>query len=529
MSNLRISFEEAVNEPLLMKDRWETLSTPQKVALKSLYGLPLDTQEELDIWSGFQGKAQVDELGYLTAVPSPVPYVPKKYREGWMIVGRRGSKTDSFAATVVAYEAAFGGHEADGRRGQEIMCFQIAQDLKLAMYSLHFITAALESSPLGKSLIEYPITKNFIKLKNGVTIVCYPPTLKSVRGYANAVAVLDEVGVWYQDSDSANPDYEVYRAVRPGQLQFENPLILGLSSAWNKQGMLYRYYEAGTDGKNAPEGARDEFKDALVIHATTAMMGNPRVKREDLAADRAKDPKAFEREYLSVFQDSISGFLNSDLVKLAVKAGIHELPPDPNMLYVAALDPAFRHDAFAFTIFHATPEGEIIQDVVRQYIPPAGSVLSPEAILAEIGQILRKYNVYTVYTDQYHMESLQQLAMRHGFQMEGVVFTGAKKASLYGSLQQLVNQKRIQLLDHKEQYQELVRLEKKLSVGSTVKISAPSGARDDLATVVALCSHYALQLIPDVIDLEPKKEPTLFEQVMAQAKRKKGEGDSFYV
>lgn len=469
-------------------------------------------------------------------IPSvPVRCLTVAHPSHLFLAGRSGiptHNTDSVAATAVAYEAAFGGHEEFVRPGQEIMCFQIAQDLKMAMYSLHFIRAALESSPIGKSLVEYPITKNFIRLKNGVTVVCYPPTLKSVRGYANPIAVLDEVGVWYQDSDSANPDYEIYRAIRPAQIQFRHPLILGLSSAWNKNGMIYRYYEAGTDGKFAMEAEKEEFANALVIHATTAMFQNPHVKREDLAADRAKDQKAFEREFLSIFQDSISGFLNSDLVKKAVTAGVYERPPDDNFLYVAALDPAFRHDAFAFTIFHATPDGRIVQDVVRQWIPQANESLSPEAICNEIGQLVNKYNVMTVYSDQYHMESLQQIAIRSGFTIEGVVFTGAKKASLYGSLQQLVNQQRIELVDHKEQYKELTQLEKSLSVGGTIKISAPSGRRDDLATVVALAAHHALLLIPDQFDANVKKEndaKTPFELCMEQVKRRKGEeNSSFY-
>lgn len=860
MPELRIPFEEAVSEPLLMKDRWDTLSVPQQVALKGLYGMPLANEQELHIWNGFQGHAQIDDLGYPIGLTKVEPYIPKKYREGWMIVGRRGSKalavdtpiptpngwttlgklkagdeifaadgsitivdsitpimegkecykftfsdgeelvadadhnwevwdksqrkhgkrrtkvlkthelfnffktpdgesryaiinadpwqypsrqqiidpyllgiwlgdgttlraeitttdtevlqafreagytvthrdkitygingkklfdrklsfqsqlravgvlgnkhipinylysnpadrlallqglmdsdghcrsnggcvfsntnkvlaentlelvrslgipaklaerdaklngevvskvytvsfrtelpafrldrkaknqskknpnvryirniekvdsvpvrcltvlhpshlflagrsgipthnTDSFAATVVAYEAAFGGHEQHVRSGQEVMCFQIAQDLKMAMYSLHFIRNALESSPIGRSLIDYPITKNFIRLKNGVTIVCYPPTLKSVRGYANAVAVLDEVGVWYQDSDSANPDYEIYRAIRPAQLQFENPLILGLSSAWNKNGMLYRYYEAGTDGKNVSEAAKPEFQDALVIHATTAMMGNPKVERQDLAADRAKDPQAFEREYLSVFQDSISGFLSPTQVKKSIDVGRIERRPNKNLIYIAAIDPAFRHDAFAFTIMHATPEGEVVQDVVRQWIPAPGTTLSPNAILQEIGAILAQYNVLQVFTDQHHMESLAQLALQNGFQLLEVPFAGGAKAAMYGSLQQLFNTERITLLDEKEQYKELVQLEKNLTSGGTIKINAPVGKRDDLATVVAICAHHCLLMIPDIPKEKVQTEPTPFELVQAQIKRKSGLQDSFY-
>ena len=44
--------------------------------------------------------------------------------------------------------------------------------------------------------------------------------------------VLDEVGVWYQDADSANPDFEIYDQVNSRQAQFAHPKIIGISSPW---------------------------------------------------------------------------------------------------------------------------------------------------------------------------------------------------------------------------------------------------------------------------------------------------------
>lgn len=41
-----------------------------------------------------------------------------------------------------------------------------------------------------------------------------PPSGKALRGYAVPVVAMDEVGMWYTDSESANPDFEVWRAVR---------------------------------------------------------------------------------------------------------------------------------------------------------------------------------------------------------------------------------------------------------------------------------------------------------------------------
>ena len=262
--DLRIPFAEAVTERSLLGDHWETLSLAQQTALRALYGLeipdsPVDRLgfSGRDYWHLLQDRGDFDDLGYPIRRSLVVPrYQPQEFREGWFIIGRRGGKTDRLASTIVAYEATMGGHEAFLRRGQRGVVFQIAQDMRMARYALHFIKATLESSPLLKKEISQ-ITADRIDLKNGLTIACVPPTLKSVRGYASPVAVLDEVGVWYQESDSANPDYEIYRAVKPTQLQFPNPKIVGISSPWNKAGLLFRVLRSRDGGRETARRAEE--------------------------------------------------------------------------------------------------------------------------------------------------------------------------------------------------------------------------------------------------------------------------------
>src|SRR5512133_1314270 len=112
------------------------------------------------------------------------PYNPKKYEEAWVVAGRRSSKTDGVASTIVAYEATCGGHEKWIRPGQEAVCFLIAQDLRMARSALMFIRATIEmSSVLKKEIIAG--TSESVTFKNHLTIACIPPSLRSVRGYAN--------------------------------------------------------------------------------------------------------------------------------------------------------------------------------------------------------------------------------------------------------------------------------------------------------------------------------------------------------
>ena len=526
--DLRIPFDYAIDDERLLRNRiygskgrpQDGLSVAQTTMLKTIYGCKLN-ETERKLYSAQQGFASYDSLGYITEVEGKWNK-PKKYKEAWVIAGRRSGKSDALAATIVAYEGCFGGHEQYLRKGQKAYIYQIAQDMRMAAYSLHFIYATLKTSRAMMEMVDGEPIANEIRLKNDIVIKVLPPTLKSVRGFACPVAVLDEVGVWYQESDSANPDYEIYRAIKPAQIQFPNKLLVGISSPYNKQGLLWTNYEAGTEGINLPDERKKEFKNVIVIHAPTAAVGNPLVTRESLEEDRDSDPKAFERECLAVFQDSLSGFLSSTQLNKAILSGVKELEYNSSFTYVAAIDPAFRRDAFAFTIFHLDNEGRVVQDVIRRFKNnKLDEQLNPDSILSELAPILKSFNIVTLYSDQYHLESLQQLAFKYGLIIEGVPFKASNKAQIFGSLQQLLNQGRLRLLDNSECLKELRQLERRLTQGGVVQISAPAGAHDDLAACSAICAYKCLWLVPSPVDERPEAEKSVHQKVLEQLERKK--------
>jgi hypothetical protein len=257
----------------------------------------------------------------------------------------------------------------------------------------------------------------------------------------------------------------------------------------------------------------------LFLHATTAGLGSPAVKHNWLIQQRDADPRAFARECLAVPQESISGFLDAVKVQSAVDAGTVEREPQERMVYIAAMDPAFRHDTFAFTIVHSDPARGIVQDVIRRWIPPIGGSLNPAEILPEIALLLKRYRTFGVYSDQYQFESLLQLAYQHGFSIEGVDFTATSKADIYGNLKALVAQKKIRLLDDPETIKELKQLEMQLTQGGGVRIGAPKNLHDDLATVVALAAQKAVWMMPLNV-AAPDAELTLEQRCQQQVVRR---------
>lgn len=517
----------------MLRNRWRELSLPQQVTLKAIYGEPLSDEirddkgwSELDYWALSQGHGTFDDLGFLISVDrvSAPAYVPDQFTEAWLNEGVRSGKS-TIASFIVAYEATCGGHEAYLREGRVGVCFQVAQDLRQAKYALHDINANLEQMPfIGKEKIRQ-VTADRITLWNNMVIATTPPTVKSVRGYDSPVAVMDEVAVWYQDADSANPDFEIYRQLKSRQAQF-NPQavkLVGISSPWNKGGLLWQRVRAGTRGEKlgceqhpqapspatckACEKVQRPHKRHMVMSMPTASIGNPLVTRLWLEEQHAADPRAFRRECLAEFLDSVSGFLDADLLHASVARGTSHREPVKGFHYVAAMDPAFRRDSFAFAIGHLDQKGKVVFDWVRRVErAPGAEPLNPETVLKDIAVFCHHYGITSIFSDQYQIESLKVIAQGFGLAISEVNFQAGSKAEIYANLASLLNQRRLVLLDHEDTLNELLSLERSLAQGGTVTISAPQNMHDDLATVIAIVAQQAIWLSPsgDAVDEELK-------------------------
>lgn len=532
----RIPFEEAINEHSLLKDWFygdgsrtaPGLSSPQQVALKTFYGLPL-SEEELVHWAMFQESMTYDSLGYPTS-HTLVPYTPKEYHQLTCVFGRRSGKTSAVLATIMAYEVLLGGHEDYVGAKQQCISYFIAHRADVAELNMPFIEAVVDSSPMMRKEIVSAGIKAY-RFKNNISIIPSPPSIKAQRGLAVPIVIGDESGFWYTDSESANPDFEVERAVEYSQLQFPHAKMIWGSTPWTREGVLWKYYAAGTEGnKLPPDVDKEEYKGCLCLHAPTAAMQNPRMTTEALERRRRKDPRAYERESLAKFIDSVSGFLTAESLQKTVQLGIgrkgRETTVNKRFNYIAAMDPAFRQDSFAFTIVHKDPERGIVQDVVRRFTPLPGERLNPKHVIEDLVNDLREYGIQIVYSDQYQLESLQQLALQYEISIIGRDFTGRSKAQIFGSLQKLVDQNRLHLLDPLTsepaavQFYELQILERKTGAGGSMQISAPAGKHDDMACALALAVSQAMYHEPERVVIT-KPVQSLEDKVLDQIRRKR--------
>ena len=528
-----IPFAEVIADPQLMGGIWaKNLSLPQQVALKAFYGLPLEGRE-LDIWAIFNDQVTYDELGYPLST-TPISYVPREYDTLNGILGRRSGKSANITSFGALYEILFGGHLAYVKPGQDVVVPYIAQDLATAKANMIFIALMANDAPLLKKQI-LSASRDRIEFKNGIVVTPEPPAIKTGRGIAVPIVIMDEVGFWYRTAEAANPDYEVQRAVSFAQSQFPRAKQFIISTPYTEEGLLYEYWKAGTGGRHLDPDDRLEYADTLVIQSSTAAMENPVITRKKLQKLKNEDPDAFIRESLCRFVSAISGFFSLELVDRATKGHGKERTRTQNEaeglrpLYVAAMDPAFRHDSFAFSIFHTDTEGNVIQDVLKTWTPDSrrGERLDPASIIAEIAHLTHEWNISVVYSDQYQLESLQQLALQHNFAIMGNDFTGKSKAKMYGSLLNLMRTGKVQLLDLPVIHSQLSQLQKKMNALGNVQIAAPQGRHDDVASVIALGTSVALLHMPTIE--RPKKVPTLFEEGLACIHRKNSTATEVWV
>jgi hypothetical protein len=254
----------------------------------------------------------------------------------------------------------------------------------------------------------------------------------------------------------------------------------------------------------------------------------PYSNRKWFERQRRKDPEAYKRETLVQFTDAISGMFQESKLREAIKDAPRHRDPVLNkgFFYIATIDPAFRSDTFAFSIGHYERERGFVQDLLKGWNPRLTKI-KPNVILDEIKADIKAYEVDTVYSDQYQLESLQQLAMDRDFNIIGVDFTASSKAKLYGSFLQLLRNDRVKLLRNNEQFQQFLWMQKTVGHGGYVRISAPSGKHDDLVTVVVLGCAMAIRFEPEKAPSTEYKEKTPFERVMESMNRPQNPDDDY--
>jgi hypothetical protein len=331
----------------------------------------------------------------------------------------------------------------------------------------------LGSKILSKRVVSK--TKDEIKLDNGIIIGCYASTYDGVRGRNMVAVICDEMAFWPHETTAANPEDEVIAALLPGMMGLKNTKFVKISTPYVKQGLLW------TDFQRRAE------LDFPVWQISSQEM-NPTISSSDLEKEQRRNEEHYRREYLAVFTDSISAWIDPEILDAAVVRGRRELPRVGDAIYVAALDPATRHNDFALAIAHRSPDRTITVDRLDAWTGTTKAPLQIKAVLVEIKSKLDDYGIMSAVGDQFCSDPISQDLLELGVTYKISSFGAQTRAKIFTNLKHLLIQGKIRLPDHPELLRQLRNLREERTDRGQIDIRPTGGMKDDLAVAVALAA-----------------------------------------
>ena len=390
--------------------------------------------------------------------------VTKDTREFYVIAGR-GSGKSRIVALIAACVSLGEYLHAPGER---VYVGVFGPDRKQARITFSYIIGLLRAAPELEGWITHE-SKESVDLRHDVTIEVITASKAAPRGRSYALAIIEEAAFLPQE-DSANPDLELVRAVRPALARVPGSLLAVVSSPYARRGILYEAWRRQEKEQRLDEGV-------VLVQASTLEL-NPLFDVEAIERARVEDPVAAATEYDAEFRSDVESFANREAVEACVADGVHEVKPNEKTSYSAFCDPAGGSgtDSFGLAIGHRN-NGDVVVDAVREWKPR----FSPEAVVKDMSGLLRRYRVNSLLGDRFAGEWVREPFRRNN--IEYGICTQAK-SDLYRDVLPLINSKQIRLLDNPRLIAQLVGLERRVGRGGRDSIDHAPGGHDDVANVV---------------------------------------------
>lgn len=391
----------------------------------------------------------------------------RTFGESYVIAGRRSGKT-SIAAMVAAYLALFFDWRPYLKAGEKGYIFIIAVNKAQAKIARDRVAGLLSCKPSFRLMITRELAEE-IELANNVVVSVKPASFRSLRGFTVLACILEELSFWRFELDSASPDVEIVRALRPSMATVPRSLLLGISSPYSKSGFLYDVYSKfyGKPGSGP-----------LIWRAATRTM-NPTIAESTIAADFELDPVAAATEWGAEFRPDLSSYVPPEVVEAVVVPRRHELAFDSANEYSAFIDPSGgSQDSFTLAIAHRDKKsGRVVLDLLRERVPP----FSPEDVVAEFGKVLAGYKIDRVTSDRYAGEWPREQFRKHGITVEPSKLT---KSEIYLEFLPLLSAGAAELLDNRRLTSQLRSLDRRSRSGGRDLVDNFHG-HDDCANAAA--------------------------------------------
>jgi hypothetical protein len=310
-------------------------------------------------------------------------------------------------------------------------------------------------------------TDETLRLTTGIDIEVRSASFRRVRGMTSVAVLADEACFWRSD-ESANPDTEIIRAIRPSLLTTRGPLVV-ISSPYARRGEVYTTYERNF----GPQG------DPLILVAQgTSRDFNPTLPEEDIDRELEKDPESAKAEYLGQFRTDVEAFVTKEAVEACVSVNVFERPSERRNNYIGFVDPSGgSQDAMTLAIAHTEGKTQML-DLIREYRPR----FSPEQVTEDFAKVLREYRCTSVYGDKYGGEWPREQFRKNAVNYE---VSDRSKSQIYVDVLPLINSGAVDLIDNRRLVAQLVGLERRVARGGRDSIDHAPGMHDDIANAAA--------------------------------------------
>jgi hypothetical protein len=358
------------------------------------------------------------------------------------------------------------------RPGERALVACLAVDKSQAALVANYTRAFFAQVPSLRALVERE-TSDGLALSNGVDIAIMASDFRSIRGRTILCAILDECAYW-KGEHSASPDKEVLRAIKPSMLTLSESMVIGISTAYQRSGLLYERW--------AKHFGQDSAS-TLVIQAESRAL-NPPLSQAEIDAALQEDPEAAKADYLSEWRDAIAGYLSRDLIEAAVEQGVTHRPYDPRHSgrYASFIDASSgQADSFTCAVAHAEDQTVVLDAVLEVPAP-----FNPEAACLQVAALLRCYNLNSTMGDDHAKGWAQTSLGRYGVRFESRP-PEMTRSALYSETLPKFSSYQVRLLDHKKLISQYAALERRLLPTGHERIDHPnrSGHHDDLANACA--------------------------------------------
>jgi hypothetical protein len=446
--DLNIDIAQAFEDKRLFGQFIENIKTWDNwiAFLKSFWGLPLNEGEE---------------SSYRIYTGRNIP-PDKPSKEGWLICSRRSGK-NWIASLIAVYVALF--VKYDRTPGQKLYVQIVSTTKDQAGIVKDYVSAILNENEEFSKYIEKETVEN-IYLTNGVVISVLPSSFRTLRGRRSICTIIDEIA-WMR-YEGERSDTEVLTAVRPSLVyKGTRAPLLCLSSPYDDSGALYETFKTYYGKEN----------DNVLVWRAASLNMNPTLSESLVEEEIERDPEGAKSEWCGEFRSGLSQFLSKREIETCIVSDRKELPPRRNFIYRAFTDPSGgASDSYTLCIGHVEG-GKIVLDIIREIRAP----FNPRTATHELAEICHLYGIKKIIGDFYSKEWVAQAWRDEGIEY---ITCSKRKSDLYLTLESVIRQGAIELLDDSTLIKQLSYLQRKTGTTGD-SIDHPPRTHDDVANVVA--------------------------------------------